>query len=117
MDALKAILSAHDRVAVLGREVPVRLVDISTSGCLLESPNRLDKGTTGSLRVLFEERQYVDDVRIIRCSQSEGASHVYHLGAEFLWTTNPRENSLRRVLARLQSSAVKAAGFGQTSKM
>jgi hypothetical protein len=117
MDALTAILSAHDLVAVLGREVPVRLVDISTSGCLLESPNRLDKGTTGSLKVVFEQQQYVDDVRIIRCSQCEGSSRVYHLGAEFLWTTNPRENSLRRVLARLQSSAVKAVGFEPTAKM
>jgi hypothetical protein len=117
MDALKAILNSRDLVAVLGREVPVRLVDISTSGCLLESPNRLDKGTTGSLRVIFEDQHYVDDVRIIRCSQCEGSSRVYHLGAEFLWTTNPRENSLRRVLARLQASAVKSGGFEQSTKM
>ena len=54
MDALDAILQANDVVAVLGREISVRLVDISVSGCLLESANRIEKGTTGSLRVLFE---------------------------------------------------------------
>ena len=32
MDALDAILSARDLVAVLGRQVPVRLVEISTVG-------------------------------------------------------------------------------------
>ena len=42
MDALDAILKANDLVAVLGREVPVRLVDISGSGCLLVSANRLE---------------------------------------------------------------------------
>ena len=58
MDALDAILSARDLVAVLGRQVPVRLVEISTSGCLLESSSRLEKGTTGSLRVTFEDELY-----------------------------------------------------------
>lgn len=108
MDPLDAILSAHDLVAVLGREVPVRLVDISPSGCLLESTSRLEKGTTGVIRVLYEGGQYMDEVRIMRCRECEGSSAMYQLGAEFLWTTSPRETSLRRVLAKLQASALKS---------
>lgn len=111
MDALDTILSARDLVAVLGRQVPVRLVEISTSGCLLESSSRLEKGTTGSLRVTFEDELYQDDIRIMRCRECEGSSNPYQLGAEFLWTTNPRERSLRRVIARLQGSALRSGGF------
>ena len=116
MDALDAILKANDLVAVLGREVSVRLVDISGSGCLLESANRLEKGTTGSLRVVFEGLEYFDDVRVMRCRPSEGSSSLYFLGAEFLWTTSPHERSLRRILASLQASAVKA-GRLETPRM
>jgi PilZ domain len=113
MDALDAILRAVDLVAVLGREVPVRLIEISTSGCLLESSSRLEQGTAGVLRVTFEDESYQDDVRIMRCRGFEGSSAVYQIGAEFLWTTRPHERSLRRVITRLQSGTVKVGGFQQ----
>lgn len=116
MDALDAILRSNDLVAVLGREVPVRLIDISGSGCLLESRSRLEKGTTGTLRVVYEAQEFSDDVRIIRCRAGEGAGNLYYVGAEFLWTTSPTERSLRRVLATLQSKAVKLASF-ETPRM
>lgn len=113
MDALDTILAATDVVAVLGREVRVRLVDVSASGCLLESSSRLETGTTGRLTVLFEEEEYVDDVRIMRCLEREGARAEYHLGAQFLWTTNPGGRSLRRVIARLHYGAIRPARFEQ----
>jgi hypothetical protein len=116
MDALDAILKANDLVAVLGREVPVRLVDISGSGCLLESSNRIEQGTTGTLRVTFEGLEYSDDVRIMRCRPCEGSSTLYHVGAEFLWTTSPGDRSLRRILASLQGGAVKV-GKLETPRM
>lgn len=111
MDALDTILRAGDLAAVLGREVAVSLVDISASGCLLESDRRLVVGTTGSLRVLFEGTVYSDDVRIIRCCECEGSSRPYQFGAEFLWTNSLRDQSLRRVVSRLQASAFKQARF------
>ena len=115
MDVLDAILKANDLVAVLGREVPVRLVDISGSGCLLESSSRLEMGTTGSLRVIFEGVEYTDDVRIMRCRPCEGSSALYHLGAEFLWTSSPGDRSLRRIMASLQGAAVKVSKFEKSS--
>jgi hypothetical protein len=108
VEALDAILEANDLVAVLGREVSVRVVDISGSGCLLESGCRLENGTTGSLRVLVDGVEFADDIRVMRCRPSEGSSSLYFLGAEFLWTTSPHERSLRRILASLQAGAVKA---------
>ena len=110
-DALDALLSAGDLVAVLGREVRVRLMDISNAGCLLESSSRLEMGATGLLRVRFDDEEYMDDVRVIRCQESEGASGMYHLGAEFLWTTSPHERSLRRVIAKLQGGVVRSVSF------
>ncbi len=117
MDALDVILKANDLVAVLGREVSVRLLDISASGCLLESASRLVLGSTGSLLVNFEGKEYVDDVRIMRCRQFEGSSGAYHIGAEFLWTNTPHDRSLRRVVTHLQSSAIKTGSFGQSTRM
>jgi hypothetical protein len=107
VDALDAILKANDLVAVLGREISVQLIDISVSGCLLESASRIEAGTTGSLRVVFGGQEYLDDIRVMRCRPSEGSSSLYFLGVEFLWTTSPHERSLRRILATLQASAVK----------
>ena len=54
MNSLDAILQANDVVAVLGRDVRVRLVDVSNSGCLIHSEARLAEGTTGTLRVMFD---------------------------------------------------------------
>jgi hypothetical protein len=117
MDALDSILTAPDLVAVLGRDVAVRLVDISGSGCLLESDSRLEQGTTGSLRVTFESIDYVDDVRIMRCQEFAGSSTLYQLGAEFLWTNAPSDRSLRRVLTRLHASALKTAQIAPSKRM
>jgi hypothetical protein len=110
-DALDEILSASDLVAVLGREVPVRLVDISSAGCLLESSSRFEKGATGLLRVTFDAVEYADHVRVMRCLEAEGGSGLYQMGAEFLWTTSPDVLSLRRVIAKLQGAAVRKASF------
>ena len=116
MDALDAMLKANDLVAVLGREVPVRLVDISGSGCLLESSNRLEKGTTGALRVMFDGLEYADDVRIMRCRPSEGRARCITWARSSCGRRVRGDRSLRRVLASLQGSAVKAGRF-ETPKM
>ena len=106
MDALDAFLKSHDVVAVLGRDVPVRLLDISSSGCLLESAFRLEIGTHGSLRVLFDGQEFSDDIRVMRCQASAG-SGSFHLGAEFLWTMVPKDFSLRLILPKLEGRSLK----------
>ena len=111
METLDAILSAHDVVAVLGRDVAVRLVDISNSGCLIQSETRLAEGTIGTLRLSFGGVDYADDVRIVRCQAPNVGDSWFRLGAQFLWTTHPGERSLRRVIAGVQSGAVKPLRF------
>jgi hypothetical protein len=111
VEALDAILRAHDVVAVLGRDVAVRLIDISNSGCLIQSETRLAEGTTGTLRLTHNGVDYVDDVRIVRCQQPTVGDSWFRLGAQFLWTTHPGERSLRRVIAGMQPAAVNTLRF------
>lgn len=117
MDGLDALLKAHDVVAVLGRDVPVRLLDISSSGCLLETAFRLDIGTHGSLRVLFEGQEFSDDIRVMRCQVCSGRSGSYHVGAEFLWTMAPQDFSLRLILPKLEGRSLKEARLQSLRRM
>jgi PilZ domain len=94
-------------LGVLRRELQVRLLNFSGSGCLLESQRRVEPGTIGTLRLHLGEDEYSDDVRIVRCQPIEGGS-IYHVGAEFVWTAPPHPRSLRRVVNR--SGAELAAG-------
>ena len=108
VEPLDAILHADDVVAVLGRDVSVRLLDVSNSGCLLQSERRLLEGTTGTLRLSYDGSEYVDDVRVMRCQAPASGDGWFRLGAEFLWTSHPDERSLRRLVASLQPAAVSA---------
>ena len=96
------VLAADDCVGVITREVRVRLVNISSSGCLIESSTRLEPGTAGDLRIRVGSDIYADDVRVARVQQVHGAGSTWHVGTEFLWTTQPGTRSLRRVVARLR---------------
>lgn len=92
---------------VLARSIPSRLVEISRSGCLLESAHRIEDGTVGELRLEVDGAMLVDDVRVTRCVRIEGAGSSYLVGAEFVQTRRPAEQSIRRavtgVLRRLAS--------------
>jgi hypothetical protein len=108
-DGLARILGATDVTSVLGRETDAELLNISGSGCLIETSTRIDVGTAGLLRMTIQGTEYHDDVRVARCQAIEGAGAKYHIGAEFLWTTAPGEQSLRRLVVQLRGAAVKAA--------
>ena len=105
MDELDAILTANDVVAVLGRDVPLRLKNLSASGCLFETSNRVDAATTGTIRIVVDGETYEEDIRVMWCRACEGASALYRVGAQFFWTSSPGEHSLRRVLAKANSGA------------
>jgi pilus assembly protein Flp/PilA len=97
----------NEVLGVLARSIPSRLVEISRSGCLLESAHRIEDGTVGELRLEVDGATLVDDVRITRCVRIEGAGASYLVGAEFVQTRRAAEQSIRRavtgVLRRLAS--------------
>ena len=107
MDAIRFILRSNDLVAVLGREIPVRLVNFSESGCLVATTSALYEGAIASVRLDLDGIEYTDHVRVVRCARIEGSSE-YHLALEFLWTTAPGERSMRRLRTILQAGGVTA---------
>jgi hypothetical protein len=96
--------------AMMARNVPMRLIDMSRTGCLLESHQRVEEGTVGELRLEVQRETFADDVRITRCVLVEGSGSIYRVGAEFVQTRRPGEHSIRRaVTASLRGLATKGA--------
>jgi hypothetical protein len=78
-------------VIVFQQELPVRLVNISRSGCLLQASRHVRVGTVGRLRIALDEAECADDVRVARCTALPGAG--CELGIELLWVSKPKELS------------------------
>jgi hypothetical protein len=89
---------------MLARDVPMRLVDISRTGCLLESRQRIEEGTVGELQLQVQRETFVDDVRVTRCVLVEGSGSIYRVGAEFVQTRRPGERSIRRAITAILRS-------------
>jgi PilZ domain len=109
IERLALVLGDDDLASVLARDVRVRLVNISGSGCLVETSAQVEPGTTGVLTVDIDGEQYADDIRVARVQRVHGSSATWHVGAEFLWTTYPGSRSLRRVASRLQREVAQQA--------
>jgi hypothetical protein len=89
---------AGDSVAVLTRDVNVRLLNCSSSGCLLETDAHLAVGTVASLRLTIDGRELVDQIVVVRSQPIEGAGERFHIGAQFLELTPPTVMTVRRAL-------------------
>jgi hypothetical protein len=110
MDAVKTLLTNQIVIGVLGRDLTVRLLEISRVGCLLESSSPVAIGTVGALSVEVEGVEYVDQVRVARCQPLAGAGNTHQVGAEFLSLYMPGERSLRRYAAELAAEAARPQG-------
>jgi hypothetical protein len=102
---LGEVLEASDAIGVLARDIQVRLVNISASGCLIETSGRLETGTIGVLRLHAAGGIFTDGVRVTRVQGVAGRSAAWQVGVEFLWTTYPGARSLRRMARRLGREA------------
>lgn len=85
-------------LGVLTREVGVRVVNISLSGCLIETNRRMSVGTVGHLRLPFGLEEYGDDIEVVRCQAIAGADSLYHVGMKFLWTSPRHPQSIRHAV-------------------
>jgi hypothetical protein len=94
------MMRVPDRPAVLMRELRARILNISESGCLIETRRRLDVGTVGTMRLRFGTEEYGDDLEIVRCQAVESALSLYHVAVRFLWTTPRHKGSIRHAVAR-----------------
>ena len=87
-----------DVFGVLARSIPARLIEVSRSGCLLESSHRIGEGIVGELRLEVGGELLMDDVRVTRCVLVEGSGSSYLVGAEFVQTLRQGERSIRRAV-------------------
>jgi hypothetical protein len=74
---------------VFQQQLPVQLVNISRSGCLLQASRPVRVGTVGRLRVTLDDAEYADDVRVARCEPGPGAT--CELGLELLWVSKSQK--------------------------
>ena len=95
---------------MLTRECRVRVINISSSGCLIECDRRLAVGTVGMLRIRWGGQEYRDASAVVRCVAIEGAGATYHVGVRFLWTTLPHPQSIRYAVARYVTLLTGAEG-------
>jgi hypothetical protein len=87
--------------AVLMREHQMRIIDVSRSGCLIESRQRVEEGTVGRLRFKLGHEECSDDVEVVRCDPAVGLGQVvYHIGVRFLWTTPRQPGTIREAVQR-----------------
>jgi hypothetical protein len=99
-------------VGVLARHIPTRLVEISRSGCLLESSHRIEEGTVGALHLEVKGQKYSEDVRATRCVAIAGSGSSYLVGIEFLGTARPDGMSIRFVMSHaLRETASSVQGY------
>jgi hypothetical protein len=85
--------------AILNRELHARVIDVSASGCLVETRRPLEVGTIGRLRVSLSGAECEDDVEVTRCDAIEGPVASYHVGVRLLWTTPRQPGSIRHAVA------------------
>jgi hypothetical protein len=81
-------------------------VEISRSGCLLESSHRVEEGTVATLRVEVKGQIYTEDVRATRGVAVAGSGSSYLVGIEFLQTSSPDRMSIRRAIGGSLSAQV-----------
>ena len=99
MTPLRRVADRPEKLlGTLVMNAPLRALEISRGGCLLESTYPIEAGTAGRLRLEIASRIYSEEVRITRCQRLEGAGAVYRLGVDFLRTRRPGASSLRHVV-------------------
>jgi hypothetical protein len=94
-----ATASASRGMGSIMREVPVKLVDLSAAGCLVESPVRITEGAVGWLSVNSERTRHHEIVRVCRSDWRIERFWPCIAGIEFLTLEAPRSAALRRNVA------------------
>ena len=89
-----------DTHAVLMRELGIRVLNVSTSGCLIESHGWIEVGTIGTLKVKLGTEECTDDIEVVRCEAVRGAETVYHVGVRLLRRSPRHARSIRQAVAR-----------------
>ena len=85
---------------VLTRESPVRVINVSAGGCLVESRRWIDVGTIATLQLQFGTEACRDDVEVVRCEMIARAPARYHVAVRLLSTRPRQPGTIRHAVAR-----------------
>jgi len=85
-------------LSVLAFPIPVRLVDISLGGVLLESTHPVELGTRGTLRFNFGGVPFSADVSVERIERSQTSTGVekFSIGAAFVALSRQDQRVIER---------------------
>ena len=83
----------------LVRQVPVRLMDASLSGCLVESDEALQVGAAGTLHVDLWGVPCRYPVRVTRVLERPDSTHTLRIAGKFTW--NEKAESDDRPVAKV----------------
>ena len=98
----QATRRAEQRAVIKGgviRRVPVRIMEVSASGCLWESPSALDDGTVGWIDIRAAQQYHSEAVRVVRTRRLDGLMWPYRTAVEFLTLGPLSPESFRGVAA------------------
>jgi len=84
--------------ATLPANMSVRVLDISTSGVLLQSPRLLNPGSRGSLRFTLAGAAFLADIQVRRVSSGSDAESGYRIGAIFTGMTLEHRQLIERFI-------------------
>ena len=92
----RAVISDTE-LSVLAFPIPVRLLDISLGGVLLESSHPVELGTRGTLRFNFGGVPFSADVKVERIRQRvNGAAEAFTIGASFVALSRQDQRVIER---------------------
>ena len=92
--------AGDSQLAALTKEVRVRILNCSATGCLVESNGAIPVGTVGLLRVAFDGSQFEAPCRLCGANQSLAQVVYVRVGTKFLSTTPPSADTLRHAIRR-----------------
>lgn len=89
---------ADTELSVLAFPIPVRLLDISLGGVLLESSHPVELGIRGSLRFNFGGAPFSAEVKVERLDSRRNGSGVerYTIGASFVALSRQDQRVIER---------------------
>ena len=88
---------ADTELSVLAFPIPVRLLDISLGGVLLESSHPVELGTRGTLRFNFGGVPFSADVKVERLDgRRNGAAERFTIGASFVALSRQDQRVIER---------------------
>ena len=88
---------ADTELSVLAFPLPVRLLDISLGGVLLESSHAVDLGTRGTLRCNFGDVPFSADLKVERLERlRNGAGERFTIGASFVALSRQDQRVIER---------------------